>query len=144
MPTGGRVAGLRGLRFRTDADDEVEVLEGEYAEPEVVAVEPEALIPVEGIPAPTPHVVPEKEEVERQGLVEEIEGLVALVHARPGGIEEVNRLVEETGCRSAREPLGKLRAFKIRLEGALVRLTVQHRQELGIPFAEDSHAHRQE
>lgn len=137
-PKGTQVSGLRGLRFRTDADGEPEAFEGEYVEPELEVVapvpvvtvpEPEALIPVEDVPAPVPHAVPEKEEVERQGLVEEIEGLVAFVEALPGGVEEVGRLVAETGCRSAREPLGKLRAFRIRLEGALVRLAVQRRQE---------------
>mgnify|MGYP000993515536 CR=1 FL=1 len=152
-PKGTQVSGLRGLRFRTDADGEPEAVVGEYVEPEeevvapapAVEVEPEsALIPAEDIPAPTPHVAPEKGEVERQGLVEEIEGLVAFVEAFSGGVEEVDRLVAETGCRSAREPLGKLRAFKIRLEGALARLTVLNREQLGIPLAEDSRAHRQE
>jgi len=123
------VAGLRGLRFRTPADGEADAFEGEYVEPVVVPEpEPEPMIPAEDIPAPVPHTVPEKEEVERQGLIEEIDGLVTFVHACPGGVEEVNRLVEETGCRSARESLGKLRAFKIRLEGALVRLTVQQQE----------------
>ena len=138
-PRGTQVAGVRGLRFRTDADGEPEAFGGEYVEPEPAAapVEPEALIPAEDVPVPTLRVAPEKEEAERQGLVEEIEGLVAFVHAHPGGVEEVDRLVEETGCRSPREPLGKLRAFKIRLEGALARLAVLDREELGIPFAED-------
>lgn len=139
VPKGGRVAGLRGVRFRTPADGEVDVFEGGYVEPE-----PEALIPAEDVPAAAPHVAPEKDEVERQGLVEEIEGLVAFVYALPGGVEEVDRLVEETGCRGARESLGKLRAFKIRLEGALARLTVQHREELGIPFAGGFDERRQE
>ena len=152
-PTGGRAAGLRGLRFRTPADDELEaqVFEGEYVEPEEEVVAPvpapvvdKALIPVENIPAPTPHAAPEKGEVERQALVEEIEGLVAFVHALPGGVEEVDRLVEETGYRSARDPLGKLRAFKIRLEGARARLTVQYREEREAPRAGDSNARRQE
>lgn len=156
VPTSGRAAGVRGLRFRTDADAEVDAFEGEYMEPEeeavapapapasVVVAEPEALIPVEDIPAPTPHVAPEREEVERQGLVEEIEGLVCFVHQLPGGVEEVTRLARETDCMTKDAPLGKLRAFKIRLEGALVRLTIQQREEQGISFAEDSHAHRQE
>ena len=152
VPTSGRAAGVRGLRFRTDADGEVDAFEGEYVEPEAevvapapaVEVEQEALIPAEDVPAPAPRAVPEKEELERQALVEEIEDLVTFVHARPGGVEEVNRLVEETGCRSARESLGKLRAFKMRLEGTLVRLTVLHRNELGIPFTGGSDAHRQE
>ena len=129
------------------------MFEGEYVEPEpevvapvpvVTVPEPEALIPVEDVPVLTPHVAPEKGEVERQGLVEEIEGLVAFVQALPGGVEEVNRLVAETGCRSAREPLGKLRAFKIRLEGALARLAVLNREQLGISFAEDFSGRRQE
>jgi P4 family phage/plasmid primase-like protien len=148
-PKGSQVSGVRGLRFRTDADGEAEAFEGEYVEPEpevvvpapapvVVELEPEALIPAEDIPAPVVHSVPEKEEVERQGLIEEIEGLVAFVHALPGGVEEVNRLVEETGYRGPCEPLGKLRAFKIRLEGALVRLTIQYREEMGVPFMEDN------
>lgn len=151
-PTGGRAAGVRGLRFRTPADGEPEAFEGEYVEPELpapVAVvdvepEPEALIPAEDIPVPVPYIAPEKEEVERQGLVEEIEGLVEFVHALPGGVEEVNRLVAETGCTNRQAPLGRLRAFKIRLEGALAQLTVLHRKEVGIPFAEDSNGRRQE
>ena len=154
-PTGGRAAGVRGLRFRTDADGEPDVFEGEYVEPEeeivepepvVVAAEPEpvALIPAEDIPAPTPHSIPEKEGVERQGLIEEIEGLAAMVCALPDGDKEVDRLAYETGATSRQAPLGKLRAFKIRLEGALVRLTVQHREQLGIPFAEGADERRQE
>ena len=135
-PTGGRAHGMRGLRFRTEADG-FAVCAGEYVEPEVVVAEPEVvvvepapegeqeeLIPVEDIPAPTPHTTPEREEKERRELVEEIEGLVAFVHTRPGGIEEVNRLVAETNCTGPGAPLGKLRAFKIRLEGALVGLSV--------------------
>lgn len=145
-PTGTQVAGMRGVRFRTPADGEPEAVVGEYVEPELpvsapeppvveAEPEPEALIAVEDVPAPTACVAPEKGEVERRGLVEEINGLVEFVQALPDGVEEVDRLVEETGCRSPREPLGKLRAFKMRLEGALVRLSVQHRKELGIPFA---------
>ena len=147
VPTSGRAAGVRGLRFRTAADGEVDAFEGEYVEPEEEATtvevepEPEPLIPAEDIPAPTPHAIPEED---KAALVEEIEGLVAFVHARPGGIEEVNRLVEETDCRSAREPLWKLRAFKIRLEGALVRLAIQQQEEMGSPYAEDFNEHRQE
>lgn len=146
VPKGGRVAGLRGVRFRTPADGEVDPFEGEYVEPEeevvapapvVVAPEPEALIPAEDIPAPTPHVAPEKEEVERQGLVEEIEGLIAFVEALPGGYEEVDRLIEETGATSRQVPLGKLRAFKMRLETSMTRLTILQRRELGIPFEGD-------
>ena len=153
-PTGGRVAGLRGLRFRTPADGEPDAFEGEYVEPEPVVVapvepvvampEPEALIPAEDIPAPTPHTVPEKDEVERQVLVEELDGLACCVQQLPGGHEEVTRLAYETGATSRQAPLGKLRAFKIRLEGALVRLTVQNRERLGIPFAGDSDECRQE
>lgn len=157
IPKGGRVSGLRGLRFRTDADGEADLFEGEYVEPEpevvapavvaepepvVVDVEP-ALIPVEDVPALTPRVAPEKDEVERQGLIEEIDGLVAFVQALPGGYEEVDRLARETDCMTKSAPLGRLRAFRIRLEGALARLTVQHHEKLGIPFAGDS-AHRQE
>lgn len=153
VPKGTQVCGLRGLRFRTDADGEPEAFEGEYVEPEpevVVPVpvapepEPEALLSAGDVPASTPHVVSEKEEVERQGLVEEIEGLVAFVHALPGGVEEVNRLVAETGCRSPREPLGKLRVFKIRLEGALVRLAVLNREQAGVLSAEWFSGRRQE
>ena len=147
-PTGGRAAGLRGLRFRTPADGEAETVVGEYVEPEeevvVAEPEPEALIPAEDIPAPTPHTAPEKEEVERQGLVEELDGLACLVRQLPGGSEEVMSLAYETGAVSRQVPLDNLRAFKIRLEGALVRLTVLNREQLGIPFAEDSCAHRQE
>ena len=149
-PTGGRAAGLRGLRFRTPADDELEAFDGEYVEPEVevepevVAPEPEALIPVEDVPALTPHVALEAKELERQELIEELDGLACYVRQLPGGVEEVNRLAYETGATSRQAPLEKLRAFKIRLEGALVRLAVQHREERGIPFAGDSRAHRQE
>lgn len=156
-PTGGRAAGLRGVRFRTPADDELEgqVFEGEYVEPDeevvvaepapvVVDVEPEALIPVEDIPAPVPHVAPEKEEVERQALIEEIDGLACFVQQLPGGPEEVVRLACETGATNRQAPLGELRAFKIRLEGALARLAVLNREQSGVPFAEDSRAHRQE
>jgi len=150
VPRGGRVAGLRGLRFRTDADGEPEAFEGEYVEPEpevvvpvVAEPEPEALVPVEDVSVSAARVVPEKDEVERRGLVEEIEGLVAFVHACPGGVEEVNRLVEETGATGPGVSLGKLRAFKIRLEGALARLTILNRERLGVPFVEDN-ARRQE
>lgn len=140
-PRAPQVAGLRGLRFRTPADGEY-VEPGTYVEPQpapaqeeitpaddVVEEQKGELIPAEKIPAPTPMVAPEKDEVERRDLVEEIEGLVAFVHSRPGGEEEVSRLVEETGCTGPAAPLGKLRAFKIRLEGALVRLTVLRQQE---------------
>lgn len=149
-PTGGRAAGVRGLRFRTDADGESEAFDGEYVEPEeevitepvvvTPAPDPEALISIEDIPVPVEHVAPEKDEMERQALAEECEGLVCMVHRLPGGQEEVNRLVAETGCTGPDAPLGKLRAFKIRLEGALVRLTIQHHEELlGVPLASDEH-----
>lgn len=144
-PTGGRAVGVRGVRFRTDADEAVEP-EGMYVEPEVfvepetpVVVEPEALIPVEDVPAPTPHVAPEREELERRALVEEIEGLVVFVYSCAGGVEEVNCLVEETGCTGPNASLGKLRAFKLRLESSLVRLTIQQKKE-----QEQEQARRQE
>lgn len=155
-PKGTQVAGVRGLRFRTDADGGADAFEGEYVEPEeeVVVVAPapvpapvpapEALMPAESVPAPIQHAAPEKEEAERQALVEELDGLACFVRQLPGGAEEVNRLAYETGATSRQAPLGKLRAFKIRLEGALARLSVLHREELAIPFAEDSNAHRQE
>lgn len=153
VPTSGRAAGVRGLRFRTPADDEVVELDGEYAEPKeevvapapvVVVPEPEALIPAEDIPAPTPHVAPEKAEVERQALIEELDGLAVFVQQLPGGYEEVTRLAYETGAVNRQAPLEKLRAFRIRLEGALTRLTVLNREQVGAPFAEDSNARRQE
>lgn len=147
VPKGGRVAGLRGVRFRTPADGEVDVFEGEYVEPdlEVVApAEPEsALIPVEDIPASTSHVASEREEVARRELVEEVEGLVLMVYNLPGGVEEVERLIAETGATDKNAPLSKIRAFKIVLEGALARLTVLSREALESPFAEDSCARRQ-
>lgn len=153
-PTGGRAVGLRGLRFRTPAEKEAAVVPGMYIEPEPepevvapVVAEPKpepALIPIEDIPAPIPHVVPEREEVARRELVEEVEGLVLMVYNLPGGVEEVERLIAETGATDKNAPLSKIRAFKIVLESALVRLTVKHRDELGIPFAEGSNSHRQE
>jgi len=126
-PAGGRVAGLRGLRFRRPSDDVEQEQEQEQEE----------LIPAEEIPAPTPTTAPEKDEVERCALVDECEGLVLELCELPGGGDEVNRLVAETGCKGPDAPLGKLRAFKIRLEGSLVRLTVQQREQLGIPFADE-------
>ena len=132
-PKGSQVVGVRGVRFRTDADEIVE-LEGMYVEPEVVAPapvvapEPEALIPVEDIPAPTPHIAPEAKELERQKLIEELDGLACFVQQLPGGGEEVISLAYETGATSRQAPLDKLQAFKIRLEGALVRLTLQQRE----------------
>ena len=161
VPKGGRVAGLRGLRFRTPADGEPEAFEGEYVEPELevevvapvvaepapvvvgVEPEPEALIPAEDVPVLPLHVAPEKEEVERQALIEEIDGLACFVQQLPGGYEEVTRLAYETGAVNRQAPLGKLRAFKIRLEGALARLTVLNREQLGIPFVEDSARRRE-
>lgn len=152
-PKGGRAVGLRGLRFRTDADAIVEP-EGMYREPEpeappakpehTVAQEQEELIPAEDIPAPTPHAAPEKEEAERQGLIEELDGLARSMQQFPSGHEEMTRLAYETGAVSRQAPLGKLRAFKVRLEGALARLTVQHRKELNTPLAGGSHERRQE
>ena len=129
VPTGGRVAGLRGLRFRRDSDA-LPVSEFEYVEPEpeIIAERQEELIPAESTPAPTPHITPEREEAERRNLVEEIEKMVCSVLDRAGGAEEINRLVAETGCTGPRAPLGKLRAFKIRLEGAQARLAVLQRQ----------------
>lgn len=127
-PTGGRVAGLRGLRFRTDADEVEEQFEvvtvPVAAAPVAAPVVQEELIPTDTIPTPTPHTTPEREEVERRDLIEEIEGLVCFVHTYPGGVEEVNHLVTETNCTGPNAPLSKLRAFKIRLEGALVRLSI--------------------
>lgn len=125
-PTGGRAVGMRGVRFRTDADEFVEPV-GMYVEPEVAApaVEPEALIPVEDVLAPTPHVAPEREELERLALIEELDGLACFVQQLPGGVEEVNSLAYEMGATSRQAPLNNLRAFKVRLEGALVRLSIQ-------------------
>lgn len=134
-PTGGRAVGLRGLRFRTPAEKEAAVEPGMFVEPETEALtpapepeaqipapEPEALIPVEDIPAPTPHTVPEKDEVERQALVKECENLAYEMRALPDGNEEIDRLVAETGCTGPEVPIGKLRAFKIRLEGSLIKM----------------------
>lgn len=126
-PTGGRAAGVRGLRFRTPADGEPEAIEGEYIEPEeefvapaVVDVKPEALIPVGDVPAVTPHVAPERDEVERQALIEDCEDLAGEVRCLPGGDSEVDRLVRETGATGYDVPLGRLRAFKMRLETSLI------------------------
>lgn len=138
-PTGGRAAGVRGLRFRTDADDdESSVSEYGYVEPEApapvvapavevapVAVAPEAetapLIDVESIPVITHHVAPERDDVERKRLVEEINDLVDEVWCCPGGDEEVNRLATETGAVSpATATLGQMRALKMRLENSLI------------------------
>ena len=116
-PTGGRVAGLRGLRFRTPADDVVE------PEEEFVETEPEeevaALVPVEDVAEPAHHAAPERDEVERQALVKECNELAGEIQCLPGGCEEVDRLVTETGCTGPDASLGKLRAFKMRLETSL-------------------------
>lgn len=121
-PTGGRAVGLRGVRFRTPAEKEAAVEPGMFIEPELPACtpEPEPLIPAEDIPAPTPHIAPEREEVERQALVKECEDLAYEMRALPDGDKEVDRLVAETGCTGPQVSLGKLRAFKIRLEGSLI------------------------
>ena len=110
-PTGGRVAGLRGLRFRRPSDD-VEPVEA----PEVADG---ALIAAEDIPEPTPHVAPERDEVDRRALIGEIDALVRELYEMPGGRDEVDRLVAETGCSGPDAPLGTLRAFRMRLHGAL-------------------------
>ena len=115
-PTGGRVAGLRGVRFRRPSDD-VEPVEA----PEVAD---DALIPAEDIPEPTPHVAPERDEVDRRALIGEIDALVRELYEMPGGRDEVDRLVAETGCSGPRAPLGTLRAFRMRLDGALRRMHV--------------------
>lgn len=129
-PTGGRVAGLRGLRFRTPADDIEEeapvVIEPEA--PVLIEAEAPALIAREDAPAPTPHVAPEREELERTQLAEECEALACELLALPSGKEELDRLVNETGCVDPQVSLGKLRAFKIRLEGALTRMYLEMSQ----------------
>lgn len=113
-PTGGRVAGLRGVRFRRPSDD-VEPVEA----PEVAD---DALIPAEDIPDVTPHVAPERDAVDRRALVEEVEALVCELYEMPGGEAEVDRLVAETGCRGPEAPLGTLRAFRMRLWGSRDRM----------------------
>lgn len=113
-PTGGRVAGLRGLRFRRASDDVEPV-----AAPEVAG---DALIAGDEVGEVTPHVAPERDEVERREVVRAIEALVGELYALPDGRDEVDRLVAETGCRGVDSPLGVLRAFRIRLEGALQRM----------------------
>ena len=155
-PTGGRVAGLRGVRFRND-NDPVPESEEVYIEPEeppaptpgsvmppAPVEESKALIDIEDVPVPVSRVVPEKEEVERRELIEKLDDLARSVQQLPGGHEEVVRLAYETGATSRQAPLGKLRAFKIVLEGALARLTVQHRKEMGTSFVEGSDERRQE
>lgn len=109
-PTGGRVAGLRGLRFRRPSDD-VEPVEA----PEVAG---DALIAAEDVPAVTPHVAPERDEVERRETVAAIDVLVRELYEMPGGRDEVDRLVAETGCSGPGADLGVLRAFRMRLHGA--------------------------
>lgn len=120
VPTGGRVAGLRGLRFRTPADDATDMLEEEPLVDTTPETIQEELIPAEKVEEVTPHVAPERNEVERQALVKECEELVCELQCLPGGYEEVNRLVAETGCTGPDAPLGKLRAFKIRLDNSLM------------------------
>jgi P4 family phage/plasmid primase-like protien len=115
-PTGGRVAGLRGLRFRRPSDD-VEPVEA----PEVADG---ALIAAEDVPEVKPHVAPERDEVERRGVVAAIDAMVRELYEMPGGRDEVDRLVAETGCSGPRAPLGTLRAFRMRLDGALRRMHV--------------------
>nr|DAX79735.1 MAG TPA: dsDNA helicase [Caudoviricetes sp.] len=109
-PTGGRVAGLRGLRFRRPSDD-VEPVEA----PEVAD---DALIAAEDIPDVTPHVAPERDEVERREVVAAIDAMVRELYGMPGGRDEVDRLAAETGCSGPGAPLGVLRAFRMRLHGA--------------------------
>lgn len=110
-PTGGRVAGLRGLRFRRPSDD-VEMVEA----PEVADG---ALIAAEDVPELVPHVAPERDEVERREVVAAIDVLVRELYEMPGGRDEVDRLVAETGCSGPDAPLGTMRAFRMRLDGAL-------------------------
>ena len=109
-PTGGRVAGLRGLRFRRPSDD-VEPMPA-------LEVAADALIAAEDIPGVTPHVAPERDEVERREVVAAINALVRELYGVPGGRDEVDRLVGETGCSGPDAPLGVLRAFRMRLHGA--------------------------
>ena len=109
-PTGGRVAGLRGLRFRRPSDD-VEPVEA----PEVAG---DALIAAEDVPELVPHVAPERDEVERREVVAAIDVLVRELYEMPGGRDEVERLVAETGCSGPDAPLGILRAFRMRLQWA--------------------------
>lgn len=132
VPTGGRVAGLRGVRFRTDADDVAEALAEEELVVPAAPIVPAApvvpaLIDVEDVPAVTPHVAPERDEVERGQLIEEINNLVDETRCYPGGAEEVDRLVTETGATSpAVASLGKMRALKMRLENSLIYWSTHH------------------
>lgn len=117
-PTGGRVAGLRGLRFRRPSDD-VEPVEASEAAGD-------ALIAIEDVPEVTPHVAPERAEVERREVVGAIDALVRELCEMPGGRDEVDRLVAETGCSGPGADLGVLRAFRMRLHGARTLLR-EHR-----------------
>lgn len=111
----GRVNGLRGVRERRPSDD--------FEAPEPVC-EPagDALIGVGEVGEVTPHVAPERDEVERREVVEVIEALVDELCALPGGRDEVDRLVAETECRGVGAPLSVLWAFRIRLEGSVARM----------------------
>ena len=125
IPTGTQVAGMSGVRFRTDADDRAEAIEEEAVPvetaPAIEAVETAPLIDVEDIPAITHHVAPERDDVERGQLVEVINDLVDEVMCSPGGAEEVGRLAHETGAVSpATATLGQMRALKMRLENSLI------------------------
>lgn len=113
-PRGTQVAGLRGVRFRRDSDDVEPV--------EVPEVAGDALIAAEGVPEVVPHVAPERDEVERREVVAAIDVLVRELYEMPGGRDEVDRLVAETGCSGPGASLGLLRAFRIRLEGAVSRM----------------------
>lgn len=115
-PTGGRVAGLRGLRFRRPSDD--------FEPVEAPEVADGALIAAEDVPEVTPRVAPERDEVERRGVVAAIDAMVRELYEMPGGRDEVDRLVAETGWSGPRAPLGTLRAFRMRLDGALRRMHV--------------------
>ena len=113
-PTGGRVAGLRGLRFRRPSDDVEPVATPEVAD--------DALIPADEVGEVTPRVSPEREEVERREVVAAIDALVRELYAMPGGRDEVDRLVAEVGCSGPDASLGVLRAFRMRLDGSLQRM----------------------
>lgn len=112
-PTGGRVAGLRGVRFRRPSDDVEPVATPEVADG--------ALIAVDEVSEVTPHVAPEREEVERREVVGVINSLWIELCELPGGYDEAVRLATETGCSGPDAPLGAMRALRIRLEGALLR-----------------------
>ena len=110
----GRVNGLRGVRECRPSDD----LEP-AATPEVAG---DALIAVEDVPELVPHVAPERDEVERREVVAAIDKLVCELYELPGGRDEVDRLVAETGCSGPDAALGVLRAFRMRLDGSLQRM----------------------